>query len=218
MTADAGPVPTGPSVTDLVKRARNGERQAWEALVEQYAPLVWSICRRYRLSAADADDAGQAVWLRLVDQLDNIRDPAALAGWLATTTGRECARLLNAAHKTQPRGSMLDATTIPGGQTTVIEDELLRAERHAVLREAFTHLPPRCQQLLALLIEDPPVPYAEISARLGIPVGSIGPCRGRCLDKLRRHPAIAALINAEDPDSDTDTHVQEVARDPSTTM
>jgi len=113
---------------------------------------------------------------------------------------------------------MPDATTIPGGQTTIIEDELLRAERHAVLREAFTHLPPRCQQLLALLIEDPPVPYAEISARLGIPVGSIGPCRGRCLDKLRRHPAIAALINAEGPDSDTDTHVQEVARDPSTTM
>jgi len=218
MTADAGAVPTGPSVTDLVIRARNGERQAWDALVERYAPLVWSICRRYRLSAADADDAGQAVWLRLVDQLANIRDPAALAGWLATTTGRECARLLRAAHKAQPWGSMMDATTIPGGQTTTIEDELLRAERHAVLREAFTHLPPRCQQLLALLIEDPPVPYAEISARLGIPVGSIGPCRGRCLDKLRRHPAIAALINAEDPDSDTDTHVQEVARDPSTTM
>ena len=218
MTADAGAVPTGPSVTDLVIRARNGERQAWDALVEQYAPLVWSICRRYRLSAADADDAGQAVWLRLVDQLDNIRDPAALAGWLATTTGRECARLLRAAHKTQPRGSMPDATTIPGGQTTIIEDELLRAERHAVLREAFTHLPPHCQQLLALLIEDPPVPYAEISTRLGIPVGSIGPCRGRCLDKLRRHPAVAALINAEDPDSDTDTPAQEVARDPSRTM
>src|SRR5499427_8566456 len=142
-------------VIDLVGRAKQGDKQAWDALVERYAPLVWSICRRYRLSAADADDVGQVVWLRLVDQLDNIRDPAALAGWLSTTTGRECARLLRAAHKAQPRGSMLDATTIPGGQTTIIEDELLRAERHAVLREAFTHLPPRCQQLLALLIEDP---------------------------------------------------------------
>jgi RNA polymerase sigma factor (sigma-70 family) len=203
MTAETEPVPTGPSVTDLVTRARNGEQQAWDALVERYAPLVWSICRRYRLGAADADDAGQAVWLHLVDQLDKIRDPAALPGWLVTTTGRECGRLLRAARKAQPAGPMLDATTIPGGQTATADDELLTAERHAVLREAFTHLPPRCQQLIALLIEDPPVPYAEISARLGIPVGSIGPCRGRCLDKLRRYPAVAALINTEDPDSDT---------------
>jgi len=202
MTAEAEPVPTGPSVTDLVTLARNGEQEAWDALVERYAPLVWSICRRYQLSPADADDAGQAVWLHLVDQLDKIRDPAALPGWLATTTGRECGRLLRAARKAQPVGPVLDAT-IHGGQTSTADDELLTAERHAVLREAFTHLPPRCQQLIALLIEDPPVPYAEISARLGIPVGSIGPCRGRCLDKLRRYPAVAALINIEDPDSDT---------------
>ena len=65
------------------------------------------------------------------------------------------------------------------------------------LREAFAHLPPTSQQLIAILSEDPPVPYAEISAKLGIPVGSIGPIRRRCLEKLRRHPAVAALINAE---------------------
>jgi len=202
MTAEAGPVSTGPSVTDLVTRARNGEQQAWDALVERYAPLVWSICRRYRLSAADADDAGQAVWLHLVGQLDNIRDPAALPGWLATTTRHECGRILRAAYRTQPQGSLLEVTDIPGGQTGTAEDELLRAERQAVLREAFTHLPPPCQQLIALLIEDPPVPYAQISARLGIPVGSIGPRRARCLDKLRRYPAVAALINAQDRGND----------------
>ena len=71
------------------------------------------------------------------------------------------------------------------------------AERHAALREAYSHLPPCCQQLIALLIEDPPLTYAQISARLGIPVGSIGPSRGRCLDKLRRSPAIAALITVD---------------------
>ena len=76
------------------------------------------------------------------------------------------------------------------------ESELLRAERHAALREAFMHLPPGSRQLLALLIQDPPVPYTEISAKLGIPVGSIGPSRSRCLEKLRRYPAVAALINA----------------------
>jgi DNA-directed RNA polymerase specialized sigma24 family protein len=77
------------------------------------------------------------------------------------------------------------------------EHELLLAERHAALRQAFTRLPPPCQQLIAMLLEDPPVPYAEISARLGIPLGSIGPSRGRCVEKLRRDPAVAALINAE---------------------
>ncbi len=92
---------------------------------------------------------------------------------------------------------MLDAENIPDEQSVTAEHELLLAERNAALREAFTRLPPGYQQMLALLIADPPMPYAEISARLGISVGSIGPYRGRCLDKLRRDPAIAALISAE---------------------
>jgi RNA polymerase sigma factor (sigma-70 family) len=186
-----------PVVTDLVTRARNGDKQAWEALVERYAPLVWSICRRYRLGPADVADVGQSVWLHLVDRLDTIRDPAALAGWLVTTTRRECGRILHAARRPLGAGYAPDADGIPHQQTWTAEQELLAAERSAALREAFAHLPPCCQQLITLLIENPPVPYAQISARLGIPVGSIGPNRGRCLDKLRRHPAIAALINAE---------------------
>jgi RNA polymerase sigma factor (sigma-70 family) len=184
-------------VTDLVTRARDGDTQAWDALVERYAPLIWSICRRYRLGGADAEDIAQAVWLRLVDQLDNIRDPAAIAGWLATTTRRECCRALRAARRPQVAWPVPDAETIADEQAETAEQELLAAERHAALRDAFADLTPCCQQLLALLAADPPVQYAEISARLGIPVGSIGPSRGRCLDKLRRHPAIAALINAE---------------------
>jgi DNA-directed RNA polymerase specialized sigma24 family protein len=90
MTAEAGPVSGAAPVTDLVMRAREGDQRAWDAIVERYAPLVWAICRRYRLAGADADDAGQAVWLALVDHIGQIRDPAALPGWLATTTGREC--------------------------------------------------------------------------------------------------------------------------------
>jgi RNA polymerase sigma factor (sigma-70 family) len=186
-----------PSVTDLVTRARTGDKQAWDALVERYVPLVWSICRRYRLSPADAQDAGQNVWLQLVGQLDNLRDPAALPGWLAATTRHECGRVLRAAHSPQAAVLVLDAETIPDEQAVMAEQELLVAERHAALREAFAHLPPRGQQLLALLIQDPPVPYAQISATLGIPVGSIGPNRRRCLRRLRSHPAIAALINAD---------------------
>jgi len=186
-----------PVVTDLVTRAANGDRQAWDALVERYAPLIWSICRRYRLDGADAEDVGQAVWLHLVEHLGNLRDPAALPGWLATTTRRECCRVLRVARRPQTAWLGLDADTIPDEQARPAEQELLATERHAALREAFAHLPPCCQQLLTLFIADPPVPYSDISARLGIPVGSIGPSRGRCLDKLRRYPAIAALIDAE---------------------
>jgi RNA polymerase sigma factor (sigma-70 family) len=183
-----------PSIGDLVTCAAHGDEQAWDALVERYAPLVWSICRRYRLSDADTHDVSQSVWLGLVSHLGKLRDPAALPGWLATTTRRECGKVRHAA---QAAGYVLDTEAIPDEQTGMAEQELLLAERHAALREALTRLTPSCQRLIALLIEDPPVPYAQISARLGIPVGSIGPCRSRCLDKLRRNPAIAALINAD---------------------
>ena len=100
-------------VTDLVTRARTGDQQAWNALVERYAPLIWSICRRYRLGGADADDIGQTVWLHLLDQLDRLRDPAALAGWLATTTQRECIRVRRAAQRLQASGHVPDVENIP---------------------------------------------------------------------------------------------------------
>ena len=183
-------------VIDLVASARDGDVRAWDALVERYTPLIWSICRKYRLDRADADDVGQSVWLHLVDQLGKIREPAALAGWLATTTRRECGRLVRAAHGPRAARYLLDAETTADGQAGTAEQEVLAAERHAALREAFADLPPEGQQLIALLTADPPVPYAEISARLGIPVGSIGPTRRRCLDRMRRHPALAALTGA----------------------
>ena len=79
-----------PPITELVTRARRGDKQAWDEIVERYAPLIWSICRQYRLGDADAEDVGQMVWLHLVDHLDDLRDPAALPGWLVTTTRRQC--------------------------------------------------------------------------------------------------------------------------------
>ena len=103
---------------------------------------------------------------------------------------------------------MLDAESIPDEQAPTAEQELLAAERHAALREAFTRLPRCCQQLIALLISDPPLSYAQISAQLGIPVGSIGPRRARCLDKLRRDPAIAALLDPDAASMETELHRQ----------
>jgi RNA polymerase sigma factor (sigma-70 family) len=197
LVKDVKPMRDDPLTTDLVTRAGSGDKQAWDALVERYAPLVWSICRRHQLGTADADDVGQTVWLQLVDHLDRVRDPAALPGWLATTTRRECVRFLRTARRSHATRYVPDVENIPDAQAETAEQELLAAERHAALREAFGDLPLFSQQLIALLIQDPPVQYAEISARLGIAVGSVGPHRGRCLEKLRRHPAIAALINAD---------------------
>jgi RNA polymerase sigma factor (sigma-70 family) len=185
------------AVTALVRCASNGENQAWDALVERYAPLIWSICRRYRLGGADAEDVAQAVWLKLVDHVDHLRNPAALPGWLATTARRECGRVLRVTGTPRAWERVLAAENIPDTRTATAEQQLLAAERHAALREAFTRLLPGCQRLLALLIADPPLPYAEIGARLGVPAGSIGPNRSRCLERLRRDPVIAALIDAE---------------------
>ena len=105
--------------------------------------------------------------------------------------------MLRAAGGPNIAGYLLDAEIVPDERALTADQELLEAERRAALREAFAALPPSGRQLIALLTADPPVPYIEISARLGIPVGSIGPTRRRCLDKLRRHPAVAALINAD---------------------
>ncbi len=97
-----------------------------------------------------------------------------------------------------PRTTMfaLDFESLPDERLGIAEQDLLAPERQAALREAFGQLPPNGQQLIAMLVADPPLPYADISVRLGIPVGSIGPNRSRYLDKMRRHPAIAALMTA----------------------
>ena len=133
----------GPAMRDdspvaaLVIRARDGDKAAWDAIVDRYAPLIWSICRRYRLDRADTDDVGQSVWLRLVDQLGQLREPEALPGWLATTTRRECGRLLTGSRRREALGSAVDPADIPDQGPAAAEEEVLAAERHAALREAF---------------------------------------------------------------------------------
>jgi RNA polymerase sigma factor (sigma-70 family) len=186
-----------PTVIALVERAASGDPAAWDELVTRYAPLVWAICRRYRLDRPDADDAAQGVWLRLVEQLPRLRDPAALPGWLSTTTARECLRVVRGAQRRQANEVVLPPDVVPDGVAPPPDAGLLAAERQALLREAYAQLPQRCRDLLGLLLAQPPLPYAQISAELAIPVGSIGPNRARCLETLRRHPALAALGNGE---------------------
>ena len=187
---DAAPVDV------LVAEAMNGNQAAWNAIVDRYAALVWSVCLRFRLSEADAADVVQTVWLRTVERLSTLREPAALPGWLATTTRRECLKVAGAVRGAQPLGEL--AGTLPADEETTAPDvELLAAERRAMVREAFAQLPEHCRKLLALLVSEDSASYAQISSRLGMPVGSIGPTRSRCLDKLRACPAVARWTNSE---------------------
>lgn len=182
-----------PTVIRMVVGARNGDKGAWDELVERYAPLVWTVSRRFRLSAEDVDDVGQTVWLLLIEHLPGLRDPAALPGWIVTTTHRECLRLMRTGRRTETLAPPDAPAEIPWAGPSV-DEELLAHERREVVGAAFTQLSPRCQSLLSMLVQDPPAPYSEISQKLHMPIGSIGPNRARCLDRLRRTPALAALI------------------------
>lgn len=178
-----------PSVVALVLRARDGDQVAWNEIVERYAHLVWSVCRRYRLSDADAHDVVGGVWLLLVESLGRLREPAALAGWLARTTRNECVQVL----RTRQRHVQMDTDFLPAEDSAAADRWVLEQERHIALRTAFAGLSERCRALLALLFADPPASYTDISTRLGIPVGGIGPTRQRCLGVLRKHPLMTAL-------------------------
>jgi len=187
-----------PTVVDLVTRASAGDDGAWNEIVERYIPLVWKICARYQLSAADIEDVGGTIWLGLYQQLGRLREPAALPGWLATTTQRECLRVLKESRRYELFGGDPEDGVLPAeADKAVIEDEILLAERNAKLRAAFAELDEGDRRLLTLLLSDPPLPYARISAILGIPQGSIGPTRARCLARLRRSPHLRGLTDAD---------------------
>jgi DNA-directed RNA polymerase specialized sigma24 family protein len=120
----------------VVMRARNGDELAWDALVDRYAPLIWSLCRRYRPDGAGAGDAGQNVWLQLAHQLGEIRDPALLPGWLATTTRRECQRILNRAPAPHETMQAVDADNIPDDQASTPERGSLRPRPGDAMRSS----------------------------------------------------------------------------------
>jgi RNA polymerase sigma factor (sigma-70 family) len=186
-----------PTVVSLVARAASGDQAAWDEIVERYAPLVWAICLRHQLDRQRIDDIGQSVWLLLVENIGRLREPAALPGWLATTTRRECLRTLRASGR-HGKETPTPFEEEPPDESAEIEQELIEAERHAALRAALAELPAGCRELLSMMINDPAPDYASISATLGIPVGSIGPTRARCLAKLRRSPRLAALLAGQD--------------------
>jgi RNA polymerase sigma factor (sigma-70 family) len=180
---------TNGDVAPLVAAARRGDEQAWNAIVDRYLPLVYSVTRAHRLSSGDAEDVNQTVWLRLVEHLDDIREPRALPKWLMTTAKHECLRLIKAGHRELPVDPLFDRG-IEGMDDAELDAQLLRAERRQALRDGLAELAPAHRRLLLLLVADPPLSYREISRLLDIPIGSIGPTRARILERLRGTSAL----------------------------
>ena len=186
-------------LVDLVQRAAHGDEEAWRALVERYSALLWSVVRSHRLSDAQAADAVQATWLKLLEKIGTIKEPGRLAGWLRTTARRECLETLRRTGRERPSDPHApEAVAAPTSDLVEGDPEAcaLRSERVDLVRAAVQALPEHSQRLLGLLVASPPLPYEEISARLGMPVGSIGPTRSRLLARLRTTLAAADLCNA----------------------
>jgi RNA polymerase sigma factor (sigma-70 family) len=168
-----------------VRNAAGGQRWAWERLVDQYSRLIWAMTRDFKLTENDAADVVQATWLRLLEHIHRIECPDRLGSWLATTARHECLRQLAARKRVVllQDDELAIAEVLLDGQD--VDERLLAQERADAVRKALALLPSRWQQLLELLMSDPPVSYAEISDQLGLPIGSIGPTRGRCIERLR---------------------------------
>jgi RNA polymerase sigma factor (sigma-70 family) len=174
----------------LVRAAAAGDQGAWSMLVERYSRLVWSIARNHRLSADDAGEVSQTTWLRLAEHIDRLQDPSKVGGWLATTARHESLRVLRGSGRQIPMG---DDMPEPVGPAVALDEALLRSERDSMLWQAFSRLPARDQALLRLLVSDPMPSYEEIAAAMGMPVGSVGPTRARCLERLRREAEVVEL-------------------------
>ncbi len=182
--ADADRSRKNREIAELVLGAAAGDRWAWERLVEQFERLIWAMTREFKLADSDAADVAQATWLRLLEHIDRIEYPDRIGSWLATTARHECLRHVSRAKRVM----LVQDDVVFGGVATHqpdVDEGLLSAERAEAVREAMALLPWRWQKLLEMLMADPPVSYAEISSQLGLPVGSIGPTRGRCLERLR---------------------------------
>jgi RNA polymerase sigma factor (sigma-70 family) len=202
-------------IEELVAGARRDDANAWNALVRRFLPLVLAITRTYRLSERDAEDVSQVVWLRLTQHLSRIRDPRAVPKWISTTARHECQRVIRHMRMTVPMdpltGGPLTGGPFSGGPFPGVpfsgrplnapseaetDAGLLRAEQRQALRDGLAELPAAQQRMLLLLTADPPVSYRDISHLLGIPVGSIGPTRARCLQRLRGTSAMRQFLDS----------------------
>jgi RNA polymerase sigma factor (sigma-70 family) len=178
----------------IVCAACAGDDEAWRALVERYDGVIAAVSRRYQLSGADVADVKQTTWMRAFEHLDQLDQPERIGAWLATVARRESLRKLHHDARVYPcEDDFLHCQPDP---SAILDAGLMARERVAAVRGAVVTLPQRDRTLLGLLFTEPPPSYTEIARTLRIPVGSIGPTRGRALSRLRRHAGLAGLADA----------------------
>jgi len=195
----------------LVDAAVSGDELAWRELVDRYTPLLTGVLHRLGLAAVETQDVAQTVWLRLVEHLGSLREPRALPMWLITTAKREALRYVSDRQRSVPYDP-LDLSWLPPSDDGAEPDaDLLRAERHEALLAGLAELPARQRELLLLLVVDPPLSYAQISERAGIPPGSIGPTRVRALDRLRGTFAVRDYLASLEVAGDGATYLDRAA-------
>jgi RNA polymerase sigma factor (sigma-70 family) len=168
----------------IVIAAAEGDQRAWEHLSRRFGNMVLAIARSCRLGDADVGEVFQTTWLRLVENIGRIEQPERIGAWLATTARRESLRLVRGKARIAFDSDAFEY--LPDLKAPNVDATLLSEERSAAVREAYAKLPPRCQRLLGLLASSDPPSYQDVSKILDMPIGSIGPTRGRCLEHLRR--------------------------------
>jgi RNA polymerase sigma factor (sigma-70 family) len=173
----------GAHMASLMRAARQGSEDALGQIVTELSPLLWQVARSAGLSSGDAEDVLQTVWMRLVAHLEEIQSATALTAWLVTTTKREAWRVRAAGRRQVPADQISFAELPDEGPGS--EEQVIVHEQRRALWAAIGRLSARCQELLRIVAFAPRTDYATVAAALGMPVGSIGPTRGRCLAKLR---------------------------------
>ncbi|MDA0181683.1 sigma-70 family RNA polymerase sigma factor [Solirubrobacter phytolaccae] len=185
-------LPTDPAELErLVRDAADADDAAWNTLVRGYGPRLHAVARAQRVGSHDAEDVVQMTWLKLFTHIGTVREPAKLGGYLQTITRHTTWRHVSATRREQLEPDAIDAAV--DDRQPGLEEGLIAEERSAVLAAALECLPPREKRLMQMLVREPEPTYAEISAELGMPIGSIGPTRARCLERLRRDPRLAAV-------------------------
>jgi len=183
-------VATHPSPAELLNAARAGDERAWAALVRRMEPTLRGIARRCGLSATEVEDVLQTAWMRLFENLEALRAHDAVGSWLIVTVRREAFRLLQRRVREHLTG---DPPLADVPDSVLTETVVLDAEGRAALERAIATLPERHRRLMDVLLSRPDLDYGEVSARTGIPRGSIGPIRGRCLERMAGDPGVQAL-------------------------
>ncbi len=185
-----------PDFALLVHRALNGDSEAWDGLVDGLKRVAWKAIGAFDLPEDERKDAFASTFFRLFERLGTVREPEKLPGWIATTARREASAVSRARRRLVPTAELPQ----PGdAEPDMVAERLIDSELRDALRRALQRLPPSCRELLLLLMAEPPLSYEEIGEVLGIPHGSIGPTRARCLAKLRATPELASFLDRGAP-------------------